>query len=57
MIFMSDETHLSNFAGDKQVWPVYMTIANVSPKIRLIPSVHTVVVMAVCHPNDQYNIY
>jgi len=46
LIFMSDGTHLSNFAGDKKEWPVYMTIGNVSSKIRQIPSAHTVVMVA-----------
>jgi len=43
---MSDETHLSNFAGDKKEWPAYMTIGNLSLKIRHIPSAHTVVMVA-----------
>ena len=34
LIFMSDRTHLSNFAGDKIELPVYMTISNLSSKIR-----------------------
>jgi len=46
MIFMSDGTHLSNFAGDKKEWPVYMTIGNLSSKIRQTPSTHTVVMVA-----------
>jgi hypothetical protein len=28
LVFMSDATHLNNFAGDKKAWPVYMTIGN-----------------------------
>jgi hypothetical protein len=44
--FMSDGTHLSNFAGDKKEWPVFMTIGNLSSKIRQVPSVHTVVMVA-----------
>jgi len=43
---MSDGTHLSNFAGDKKEWPVYMTIGNLSSKIRQMPSTHTVVMVA-----------
>jgi len=46
LIFMSDGTHLSNFAGDKKEWPVYMTIGNLSSKIRQMPSTHTVVLVA-----------
>jgi hypothetical protein len=45
LIFMSDGTHLSNFTGDKEVSPVYMTIGNLSSKIRQMPSVHTVVMV------------
>ena len=28
VIGMSDQTHLSNFSGDKKAWPVYMTLGN-----------------------------
>jgi hypothetical protein len=31
LVFMSDATHLTNFAGDKKAWPVYMTIGNLFP--------------------------
>jgi len=43
---MADGTHLSNFAGDKKEWPVYMTIGNLSSKIRQTPSTHSVVMVA-----------
>jgi hypothetical protein len=43
---MSDGTHLSNFAGDKQEWPVYMTIGNLSSKIHETPTTHSVVMVA-----------
>jgi len=46
LIFMSDGTHLLNFAGDKKEWPVYMTIGNLSSKIRQMPSTHSVVMVA-----------
>jgi hypothetical protein len=46
LIFMSDRTHLSNFAGDKKEWPVYMTIGNLSSKLRQMPSTHRVVMVA-----------
>jgi len=46
LIFMSDGTQLSNFAGDKKQWPVYMTIDNVSAKIGQMPSMHSVVMVA-----------
>ena len=46
LILMSDGTHLSNFAGDKKEWPVYMTTGNLSWQIRQMPSMHTVVMVA-----------
>jgi hypothetical protein len=46
LIFMSDGTHLSNFAGDKKEWPIYMTIGNLSSKIRQTPSTQSVVMVA-----------
>jgi len=46
LFFMSDRTHLSNFAGDMKEWPVYVTIGNLSSKIRKMPSAHTVVMVA-----------
>jgi len=44
---MSDRKNVSNFAGDKEEWPVYITIGNLSPKIRQMPSMHSVVMVAV----------
>jgi hypothetical protein len=46
LIFMSNGTHLSNFAGDKKELPVYMTIGNLSLKIRQMLSAHTVIIVA-----------
>jgi hypothetical protein len=43
---MSDATHLSNYAGDKKEWPIYMTIGNTSSKIRQTPSMYAVVLVA-----------
>jgi hypothetical protein len=43
---MSDGMHLSNFAGDKTEWPVYMTIGNLSSKLHQMPSMHSVVMVA-----------
>jgi len=45
LIFMSNGTHLSNFAGDKKEWPEYMTVGNLSSKIRQMPSTHSVVMV------------
>jgi len=45
LIFMSDRRHLLNFAGDKKVWPIYMTIRNLSAKVGQMPSTHTIVLV------------
>jgi hypothetical protein len=42
---MFNGTHLSNFAGDKKEWPVYMTFGNLSSKIRQTPSTHSIVMV------------
>jgi hypothetical protein len=46
LIFMSDGTHLSNFAGDNTEWLVYMTFGNQSSKIHQMSSTHSVVMVA-----------
>ena len=57
LIFMSEETHLSNFTGDKNEWSVYMSIGNLSWKIRQMPSAHTVVIVALLPiPNKNGNL-
>jgi hypothetical protein len=45
LILMSDGSHFSNFVGDKKEWPGYMTIGNLSAKIRQMPSTHSVVMV------------
>jgi hypothetical protein len=45
MIFISDKTHHSNFAGDKKEWTVYMPIGNLSSKLRQMASTHTVLMV------------
>jgi len=46
VIFMSNGTHLSNFAVGKKEYPLYMTIGHQLSKIRHMPSTHTVVMVA-----------
>ena len=46
MIFMSNGTHLSTFAGDKKEWPVSMTIGKLSSKMYQTLSTHSVVMVA-----------
>jgi hypothetical protein len=43
---MSDRTHLSNFARNRKELPVYMTLGNLSSKIRQTHSTHSVVMVA-----------
>ncbi|KAJ7574249.1 hypothetical protein C8J56DRAFT_1126202 [Mycena floridula] len=38
VMISTDKTHLTNFSGDKQAWPVYMTLGNIHKKIRQCPS-------------------
>jgi hypothetical protein len=49
LICISDGTPLSNFAGDKKEWPVYMTIGNLSSKLRQI-NITNIIVMVVLLP-------
>ena len=46
VICMSDETHLSDFSGDKKAWPIYLTIGNILSKYRNKPSNHCVITLA-----------
>jgi len=46
LIIKSDRTHLPNFAGYKKVWPVFMKIGNLSSKISQMPSMHSIVMVA-----------
>jgi len=45
LIFISDGTHLSNFAGYTKESPGYMTIGNPSSKICQMPSMHTIIMV------------
>jgi hypothetical protein len=54
---MSDGTHLSDFAGVKKEWPVYMTLGNPSSKICQTPSTHKVGMFALLPiPSKNRNI-
>ncbi|KAH9912446.1 uncharacterized protein B0H18DRAFT_1127164 [Fomitopsis serialis] len=45
VILSSDKTHLSTFSGDKQAWPVYLTIGNISKDVRRKPSERAAVLL------------
>lgn len=45
MIIASDKTELSPFKGDKSAWPVYLSIGNVSKKVRCQTAWHTSVLV------------
>ncbi|CDO74524.1 hypothetical protein BN946_scf184846.g5 [Trametes cinnabarina] len=38
VILATDKTQLSTFSGDKQAWPVYLTIGNINKDVRRQPS-------------------
>ena len=40
ILFASDETHLTNFSGDKKLWPVYMSIGNIRATVRNSHTMH-----------------
>ena len=43
---MSDQTHLSNFSGDKKAWPVYITLGNLLASRRNAPGSMAVLLLA-----------
>ncbi|KAF7290725.1 hypothetical protein MIND_01313200 [Mycena indigotica] len=45
VILSSDKTQLSTFAGDKQAWPVYITIGNISKSVRRQSSAHATMLL------------
>lgn len=45
VILASDKTHLSMFSGDKQAWPVYLTIGNIAQDIHRKPSERAMVLL------------
>ena len=52
ILLASDGTHLTNFSGDKKLWPVYMSIGNISSPIRNPPTMHAWIAIAflpICH--------
>ncbi|KAG9309129.1 hypothetical protein JVU11DRAFT_10835, partial [Chiua virens] len=45
VILMSDKTQLSRFKGDKNTWPVYLSIGNISKHVRHQPTHHVSVLI------------
>jgi len=43
---MSDRIHLSSFPGEKEAWPVTMTIGNLPSQLCQMPSMHSVAMVA-----------
>lgn len=46
VILASDETHLTNFSGDKKAWPLYLTIGNIPSDVRMKPLSQSVLLLA-----------
>ncbi|KAL0630534.1 hypothetical protein Q9L58_010619 [Maublancomyces gigas] len=46
VICASDQTHLTNFSGDRKAWPVYLTIGNIKSKTRNRPSKMAFILLA-----------
>jgi len=46
IIGLSDQTHVTNFSGDKKAWPVYMTIGNILSHTRNSPAKMSVLLVA-----------
>ncbi|KAH9830310.1 uncharacterized protein C8Q71DRAFT_817709 [Rhodofomes roseus] len=45
VILASDKTQLTPFSGDKQAWPVYLTIGNIDQSVRQSPSKRAMVLL------------
>ncbi|KAF8440641.1 hypothetical protein BGX38DRAFT_1205503 [Terfezia claveryi] len=41
ILLASDQTHLTNFSGDKKLWPVYISIGNIRSSIQNTPTMHS----------------
>ncbi|KAF8431494.1 hypothetical protein BGX38DRAFT_1083830, partial [Terfezia claveryi] len=42
VLLASDQTHLTNFSGDKKLWPLYMSIGNIKSTIRNKPTMNAI---------------
>ena len=69
VILTSDKTNLSQFSGDKQAWPVYLTLGNICKGIHHQPSSHCSILIGYlpvtkltcfsegAHANAQYRLF
>lgn len=46
VLFASDQTHLTNFSGDKKLWPWYISLGNIKAEIRNKPNFHAWIPLA-----------
>ena len=46
ILIASDVTHLTNFSGDGKLCPVYISISNIPSSIRVKPTSHTWILIA-----------
>ncbi|KAF8458605.1 hypothetical protein BGX38DRAFT_1080283, partial [Terfezia claveryi] len=40
VLLVLDQTHLTNFSGDKKLWPLYMSIGNIKSSVRNKPTMN-----------------
>ncbi|KAF8428986.1 hypothetical protein EV426DRAFT_542969 [Tirmania nivea] len=40
VLLASDQIHLTNFSGDKKLWPLYMSIGNIKSTVRNKPTMN-----------------
>ncbi|KAF8430818.1 hypothetical protein BGX38DRAFT_1079218, partial [Terfezia claveryi] len=46
VLLASDQTHLTNFSGDKKLWPLYKSIGNIKSTIYNKPTMNTWILIA-----------
>ncbi|KAF8499342.1 hypothetical protein JB92DRAFT_2743807 [Gautieria morchelliformis] len=51
VILASDKTQLSRFSGDKEAWPVYISIGNISKSVHHQTSKHVMILLGYCQRN------